>query len=203
MVLFIAALDVGYQLVTALDRLEVVETERDRWQRPDAIIAALGLQPGRVVVDLGSGSGYFTLKLAAAVGNQGRVLAVDIRRLPLFFVRLRALLRGRHNIDTIVGTPDDPKLSPNAIDAVLIVNTYHELSDAPAILKHISLSLRSGGRLVIVDRSRNDEEQHHEIAREAVETDLTRNDFLILGRQDNFIAEAGSGIWWMIVARKP
>src|SRR6202047_713282 len=90
--------DTAYQGLNTLPRLNVVEAERDQWQRPSDVIQALDLSPGNVVVDLGCGSGYFTLKLSAPVGKSGRVLAEDIRRLPLVFLWLRKFQRSLHNV---------------------------------------------------------------------------------------------------------
>src|SRR5450759_2374428 len=67
--------DTAYQGLNTLSRLNIVEAERDQWQRPSDVIQALDLKPGNVVVDLGCGSGYFTLKLSTPVGKSGRVLA--------------------------------------------------------------------------------------------------------------------------------
>ena len=81
--------DTAYQGLNTLSRLNVVEAGRDQWQRPSEVLKALDLKPGYIVVDLGCGSGYFTLKLSAPVGKSGRVLAEDIRRLPLAFLWIR------------------------------------------------------------------------------------------------------------------
>jgi predicted methyltransferase len=75
--------NVGYSALNTLSRLDVVEAERDQWQRSADVIQALGLSPGNVVADVGCGSGYFTLKLSSLVGPHGRVIAEDIRKLPL------------------------------------------------------------------------------------------------------------------------
>ena len=80
-----------------------VEAERDSWQRPADVLQALELRKGAVVADLGSGVGYFALKLAERVGRGGRVLAVDVRRFPLVFLRVRALLRGLRNLEAVRG----------------------------------------------------------------------------------------------------
>ena len=100
--------DTAYQGLNTLSRLNIVEAERDQWQRPSDVIRALDLKPGNVVVDLGCGSGYFTLKLSAPVGQSGRVLAEDIRRLPLMFLWLRTFHRGQNNVNIVLGEPDDP-----------------------------------------------------------------------------------------------
>jgi len=94
---------VGWDFLAALRRLEAVEQERDEWQRPDGILRAVDLHDGDVVTDLGCGSGYFSLKLSRNVGPRGRVLAVDIRDLPLFVLRVRAWRRGIANISAIKG----------------------------------------------------------------------------------------------------
>ena len=78
--------NVGYSVLNTLSRLDVVEAERDQWQRPSDVVLALDLKSGDVVVDLGCGSGYFTLKLSPPIGSSGRVIAEDIRRLPLVFL---------------------------------------------------------------------------------------------------------------------
>jgi serine/threonine protein kinase len=194
-----------------LTRLNVVEAERDRWQRPADVLRALDLSAGSTVVDLGSGAGYFTLKLSAIVGRRGEVLAVDLRRLSLFFLRIRALMRNQHNIGIIVGTPDDPRLPMGRVDAVLISNTYHEFSNHLLMLDHTWPSLRRGGRLVIVDRGPRDEREKpengvapdHEVSVALVEADLRQKGFEILSRDDRFIDQPGDEPWWLIVARRP
>ena len=82
----------AYQALNTFSRLNAVEAERDQWQRPSDVIQALDLRPGNVVLDLGCGSGYFTLKLSAPVGHSGRVIAEDIRSLPLMFLWFRVAL---------------------------------------------------------------------------------------------------------------
>lgn len=194
-----------------LNRLTVVEAERDRWQRPAEVLRALDLSPGSTVVDLGSGAGYFTLKLSAIVGGSGEVLAVDLRRLSLFFLRIRALMRNQHNIDTIVGTEEDPRLPMRRVDAVLISNTYHEFTNPRLMLDLTFRTLRRGGRLVIVDRGprgSNEERENsasvgHEVRPDVVEAQLRQKGFEILGREDRFIDQPGDEPWWLLVARRP
>jgi predicted methyltransferase len=72
-----------YDVVQTMARLDRVEHERDTFQRPDVVLEELNVKDGGVVVDLGCGVGYFTLKASDQVGNTGKVLAVDILRLPL------------------------------------------------------------------------------------------------------------------------
>lgn len=202
----------AYQGLNTLSRLDAVEAERDQWQRPTEVIQALDLRPGDVVVDLGCGSGYFTLKLSAQVGPSGGVLAEDIRRLPLVFLRIRTFQRGQHNVKIVLGAPGDPHLAARGANAVLIANTYHEFTDPHSILSHVFKSLISGGRLVVVDREPRPDwtgpegaaAEHHEVSASAVESELRQEGFEIVGRQDHFIEKDPSNeTWWMITARKP
>ena len=206
-VLFV--LNAGYSALQTISRLNVVEAERDRWQRSPDIIEALDLKPGNVVVDLGCGSGYFTLKLSSPVGRSGRVVAEDIRRLPLMFLWVRAAQRGEHNVRIVVGEPTDPHL-PTHVNAVLILNTYHEFTDSHSILVHVGQSLIPTGRLVVVDREPKlasgavSETAEHEISVERVESELRQANCEIVSRQDHFIEHDSYGEnWWLIVARKP
>ena len=113
------------------------------------------LKDGNVVVDLGSGTRYFALKLSPIVGRHGSVVAVDILILtePLLFLSIRAFLRNQGNIDTRHGQPDNPRLQTGSADAVLIANTHYELTQPKPILDHVFQSLKPGERLVILDHA--------------------------------------------------
>jgi predicted methyltransferase len=204
-VLIFLALNTLYSFTSTLNRLEAVESERDQWQRPLDVLRALDLRPGNTVVDLGSGAGYFALKLSPAVGKQGQVLAVDLRRLSLFFLWTRALLRGQHNVQVIVGEEDAPRLRTDTVDAALICNTYHEFSHPELIVDSVYRSLRPGGRLVVVDRaSRTAESPHtHEVPLTVVAGQLRSEGFEIVSRDDSFIDRQGDDLWWLVTARKP
>jgi ubiquinone/menaquinone biosynthesis C-methylase UbiE len=200
-ILILAAADVIYQGIGTLNRLDFVERERDRWQRPSEIIRELKLKNGSVVADLGCGAGYFSLKLSSEVGAHGRVIAVDVRRLSLAFLWIRSLLRGAHNISIVHGEQDNPRL-PAPVDAVLIVNTYHELAHPHVILDSVQRAIAPGGHLVISDHGPHETGSvSHEITAEVVEAELIRAGFEIQRRKDRFAEEPNEGWWWLIVAR--
>ena len=199
--LIFLALNTASDFLSTLDRLKIVEVERDQWQRPSEILRALDLRQGNVVVDLGSGAGYFTLKLAPIVGSSGKVVAVDIRKVSLLFLGVRALWRPEHNISIIVGEEDNPHLPAGSADSILICNTYHEFHDRPLILDYAFKALHPGGRLVIVDRERGVDQ--HGIAAASVEDDLRHRGFEILSREEPFINRPGDDPWWLIVAETP
>jgi len=195
---------VAGQAAATLRTLDTVERERDAWQRPDDILRQLNVGAGSTVVDLGSGAGYFALKIAARVTPGGRVLAVDLRRESLAFLWMRALLQGSWNVRVIHGDSDDPKLPPGLVDAVLIANTLHELTAPRPILTRLWTVLRADGRLVVVDRAvRGEAEGHHELDASTAEREMTAQGFQTVSRDPRFIDRPGDeDIWWMLVFRK-
>lgn len=195
--LVLVLLNVIGQGRNTLDRLTFVERERDQWQRAPEIIRQLELHRGSRVADLGCGAGYFALKLSAAVGPTGSVQAVDILRLPLLFLWLRS----SGNVHEIRGEPDDPHIS-GSVDAVLVANTYHELTDPKLILERLRAALISGGRIVIADRGPGSGNPEHAIDPALVVAELQQSGFEILSREDHFLVQPDEGPWWLIVARK-
>jgi predicted methyltransferase len=204
-ILILLALNTLYSFASTLHQLDAVESERDRWQRPEEVLRALDLRPGNTVADLGSGAGYFALKMPPVVGDRGQVLAVDLRKLSLFFLWTRARLKGQHNLQAVVSEENDPRLPTGSVDAVLICNTYHEFSNPELILNRVLLSLRRGGRLVIVDRApRATETPHaHEVPLAAVVSQLRKQGFEVVTQDDSFIDRPGDDLWWLVTARKP
>jgi SAM-dependent methyltransferase len=129
----------------------LTDPARDAWQKPDAVVGALGLRHASVACDVGSGPGYFTLRLARAVGAEGRVFAVDVEPDLLAALRDRLEASGVSNVTPVLSIPSDPLLPAGACDAVLVVNTYHHFPDGPAYLRRLAAALAPGGRIVNVD----------------------------------------------------
>ena len=123
--------------------------DRDAWQKPDEVIAALKLAPDAVVADIGAATGYFPVRIARAV-PQGRVYGVDIEPSMVEYLSARATKEGLENLHAVLGTPDDPKL-PESVDLVLVVDTYHHIENRPAYFQRLGSQLKPGGRLAIVD----------------------------------------------------
>ncbi len=129
---------------------ELEGPDREAWQKPDAIMDALGIYDGSSVADLGAGGGWFTVRLARRVGPTGIVYAQDIQKPMIESMERRFRREGLRNVTTVLGTPDDPKL-PAPVDAVLIVGVYGELARPVELLKNVRTSLRPAGRVGIVD----------------------------------------------------
>ena len=124
--------------------------DRNAWQQPDQVMDALAIADGARVADVGAGAGWFTVRLARRVGPNGRVFAEDIQPQMIASIARRVGREGLANVETVLGTSGDPKL-PSALDAVLIVGTYPELTDPVTLLGHVAASLAPNGRLGIID----------------------------------------------------
>ena len=124
--------------------------DREREERPEALIRALDLDPDEVVTDLGAGTGYFTFRLASEV-PQGRVYAVDIQPEMLRIIEDRAEAEGVRNVAPVLGTETSPGLRPRSTDLTLIVDAYHEFSHPHEMLRSVFESTRPGGRLALVE----------------------------------------------------
>jgi ubiquinone/menaquinone biosynthesis C-methylase UbiE len=124
-------------------------TTRARWQRPDRVLRVLGVRRGAVVADVGSGPGYFTTRLARAVGARGRVYAVDPE--PEVLQVLVKRLDGAQNVTPVLSRDDDPMLPPASCDLALFVNAYHHVANGPAFVRRLVRCLKPRGRLAAIE----------------------------------------------------
>ena len=127
------------------------DPKRDAWQKPDAVVAALGLRPGQTACDVGAGPGYFTLRLARAVGPSGRVFAVDVEPKILDALRERLAAAKVRNVTPVLALADDALLPAGGCDVILIVDTYHHFPERTAYLRRLSAALKPGAHIVNVD----------------------------------------------------
>jgi SAM-dependent methyltransferase len=123
---------------------------REAEERTDLLIGHLPLDPDDVVVDLGAGTGYFSLPIATRL-EAGRVLAVDIQPEMLAIVERRSARAGLENIETILATEVDPGIPADAADLVLMVDAYHEFSHPREVMQGVVSGLKPGGRVVLVE----------------------------------------------------
>jgi ubiquinone/menaquinone biosynthesis C-methylase UbiE len=127
-------------------------TDRDAYQKPAQVVEALALKPGMSVADLGSGSGYFTRRFVEAVGESGKVYAIDIELEMLKYARDSIdHMHIPYSAEFILARPDDPKLPLQSVDLIFLSNTYHHLEDRTRYFKNLKGALRAGGRIAIVD----------------------------------------------------
>lgn len=132
--------------------------ERIVEERPDEMLAALDIQPGMVVADVGAGAGYHAIRLSKLVGPKGRVLATDVQPQMIRMLERNARAARATNVKPILCTADDPKLPKGEVDLILMVDVYHECSKPRETLAGLRAALKPGGRLVLVEFRAEDPE---------------------------------------------
>jgi SAM-dependent methyltransferase len=141
----------GWQGAEWLER-----SERDIEEEPDKALDALGPLTGATVADVGAGSGYFTVRLAARVGPKGRVYANDLQPEMLKMLGARLAREQVANVTLVQGAVDNPQLPAASLDLVLMVDVYHEFSEPQKMLRAIRTALKPAGRLVLLEYRKED-----------------------------------------------
>lgn len=124
---------------------------RDAWQNPEKVIGIAGVTRGMTVADLGAGTGYFSVRLADAVGPSGSVLALDVEPNLVDYMKARAAKAKLSQISARLIPKDDPKLPGRGVDVVLIVDTWHHIDDRLNYLRKLAAGLKPDGRVAVVD----------------------------------------------------
>lgn len=125
--------------------------ERISEQKPDEVIAALGIRKGEIIADIGAGSGLFAFRFAPHVGDNGRVYAVDINSDMILYMNRQIRDRGIRNVVTILSAPDDPLLLDASIDRFFICNTWHHVPNQAQYVALMKKMLKPGGQIVVLD----------------------------------------------------
>jgi len=125
------------------------DPKRDAWQKPHEVIQALALKPDAVIADIGSGTGYFSVRFANMT-PKGRVYGVDTEPDMVKYLSERAKREGLKNITAVQAKPDDPRL-PEKMDLIILVDVYHHVGDRERYFRQLRNSLKPGGRLAVID----------------------------------------------------
>ncbi len=128
---------------------EFDDPQRDEWQKPHEVILALAPKPDAVIADIGSGTGYFSVRFAHMV-PEGRVYGVDTEPDMVKYLAERAKRLGLKNVTAVAGAPDDPRL-PERADLIILVDTFHHIDDRVRYFRRLHDSLKPGGRIAIID----------------------------------------------------
>lgn len=131
------------------DGAHLEDPRRDGWQQPEEVLRRLNLRPGMKIADIGAGTGYFSVRLARHE-SAPLVYAVDIAPKMVEFVRERAAKEKLDRLRAVLGGETSPNL-PEAVDLVLVVNTYHHIADRVAYFRKLGASLRPQARIAIID----------------------------------------------------
>jgi cyclopropane fatty-acyl-phospholipid synthase-like methyltransferase len=155
---------------------------REQRLQIDRVMTILGVEPGKSVADIGAGSGWFTVRAAKQVGEGGKVYAVDINPEAIHYIEDRVQKEQLHNVATILGRSDDPRLPAKQVDAVLLLKTYHEVAKPVALLRNLRGSLRPGAKVGIIDR--NGTGQDHGVDRSVVLKEASEAGYELAGSYD-------------------
>jgi len=173
----------GWQGAEWLER-----AERAREEEPDKALDALGPLTALTVADIGAGSGYFTVRLAARVGATGRVYANDLQPEMLKMLAARLARENVRNVTLVPGMIDDPRLPASSIDVVLMVDVYHEFSEPQKMLRALRTALKPGGRLVLLEYRKEDPEVpirlEHKMSIAEAKLELEAEGFILAGVDD-------------------
>lgn len=137
-------------------RAALDDPARGEYSKPGEVLRALAFREGEVVADIGSGTGYFTVRFARAVGERGRVYAVDVSPDMIRHLNRRLRDEGIGNVVTVLSDPDDPLLPDGSVDRFVIVNTWHHIEDQVGYLEKMKRMLRPGGQVVHIDFQKRD-----------------------------------------------
>ncbi len=158
--------------------LSIFETpDRDKKLEIDRVMDLLKITTGKTVADIGAGSGWFTVRAARRVGPGGTVFAEDINPKAIQSIDDRAKKEQLPNVRTLLGTPDDPKLSPASVDAVLLLKVYHEIAHPVPFMRDVRTALRPGARVGVIDRNGNGSGTDHGLPQPTLEREMTEAGF--------------------------
>jgi SAM-dependent methyltransferase len=155
---------------------------REQRLQIDRVMDILDITAGKTVADIGAGSGWFTVRAARRVGQEGMVYAEDINPEAIHYIEARAQKEHLGNVKAILGKADDPLLPAGSVDAILLLKTYHEVAEPIALLRKLRASLRSGAKVGIIDRNGNGED--HGVGRDVVLSEAAQAGYRLLKQYD-------------------
>jgi SAM-dependent methyltransferase len=156
--------------------------DRDKKLQIDRVMDLLGITTGKNVADIGAGSGWFTVRAARRVGPAGAVLAEDINPLAIEYIGKRVVKENLPNVRTVLGSPDDPRLPAESVDAVLMLKVYHEIAHPVATMKVLQRALRPGAKVGIIDRNGNG--ANHGLNHDVVVKEMSEAGYKLVGTYD-------------------
>lgn len=162
--------------------------ERDRWQKPKELVAALEIAPGSAVADVGAGTGYLLPHLSAAVGSDGVVFAADVEPKLVAHLRERAEKEALTNVVPVLASFDDPRLPRRSLDRIVLLDTFHHVDRRLEYLRRLRRALAEKGRVAIVDWKEGELAEGpppaHKLARAQVVEEMSAAGFRLVADPD-------------------
>ncbi len=166
----------------------LIRDEREREERCSLMLANLGIKPGMTICDMGCGNGFYSLQMARMAGDNGLVVGVDVQPEMLDLLRKRMESQGIENVIPVLGSFHNPRLPPNSIDLILLVDVYHEFSHPEPMLAAMRRSLKPNGLIVLVEYRAEDPavpiKELHKMSKTQVNKELTANGFKLVKEFD-------------------
>src|ERR1700758_768035 len=156
--------------------------DRDKKLQIDRVMDLLGITAGKIVADIGAGSGWFTVRAARRVGPTGAVIAEDINPLAIEYIGKRVVKEDLANVRTVLGAPDDPRLPAGSVDAVLMLKVDHEIAHPVPTMKVVQRALRTGAKVGIIDK--NGDGSNHGLKRDVVVKEMVEAGYKLVGTYD-------------------
>ena len=157
---------------------------REQRLQIDRVMDLLHITHGRSVADIGAGSGWFTVRAARRVGPGGTVYAEEINPGAIRYIDERAAKERLGNIRTVLGSPTDPRLPDDSVDAVLMLKMYHEIARPLELLHHLRPALRSAALIGIIDKNGNGSGTDHGVPEETIVREMAASGFTEIARYD-------------------
>lgn len=130
------------------------EKTRDLHHEAERVMDLLSIKPGVRVADIGAGRGYYTVRLSARLGPDATIYATDLKADHINELRARLKSEGIDGVKLVLGSANDPKLPPAAIDVAILAHVYHEIENPYEFMYRLHRSLALGARVGIVDLDR-------------------------------------------------
>src|SRR5512136_1320342 len=177
-----------FLLIAASGAAQFRDPKRDSIDQPEKVMEVTGVKPGMAIGEIGAGRGYFTFWLSRGVGATGKVYANDIDSSALSSIERTATVEKVANVETVLGTVEDPRLPAGALDMVFMVNAFHDLARPVELLANLKPALKPGATVVIMDPDPARTENRHFLAREKVEEIVGRSVFELV-RVETFLKD--------------
>jgi ubiquinone/menaquinone biosynthesis C-methylase UbiE len=187
-----AILSAAFLLYAAVPSLRaaIQSDSRDKIEQPEKVMEATGVKPGMAIGEVGAGRGYFTFWLARGAGETGKIYANDIDSSALSYIERRSADEKVANIETVLGTVDDPSFPPASLDMVFMVNSFHDLERPVELLANLRPCLKPDATVVLMDRdpAKASDPSRHFLTRAEVEETVGRSVFELV-RVETFLRD--------------
>ena len=173
--------------------------DREQKLHINQVMDLLGISSGKVVADIGAGSGWFTVRAARRVTETGRVYAVEINSAAIRYIDERAQKEKLTNIKTVLGAEDDPRLPPGSVDAGLLLKTYHEVAKPVDLMRNLRAALRPGARVGVIDRNGNGTD--HGVQKKVVIREVEQAGYRMVEEHDDLVKDDKMDYFLVFVAK--